>query len=312
MKQLITIAILVMLPFCAMAEKKVSRIYDSYNDETELLSYDEQGRLISWKHYYHNNNDDPVFDLTFDYVGNNSVILYGTFDFESGVRLEATLNDDNLVTYVKNSANEDYVIIEYKDGAMIKLTHHFIYDYEDLETHIFQIENGNPVNITRVEYNDNDFELTYSERPNKCGLIYLPMITCNTAWAYRAFAYAGLFGYGSRTLPSTSRYWSDQAPGVIDYTFDSDGYIRTMKVTNGNDGDGDYTFEYTEVNGIYDVETEEPAMKVYSIGNKIVVEGEYSRLAVYNLQGSECDNSNLSQGIYIADVDNQRYKVLVH
>lgn len=299
-----------MLPFCAMAEKKVSRIYDSYNDETELLSYDEQGRLILFKEYYYGHNDDPVFDLTFDYVGNNSVILYGTFDFEPGVRLEATLNDDNLVTYVKNSAYNDCVIIEYKDGIMVKATYHSL-ENDDIGTINFQIENGNPTNITWEEAGEN-YEFTYSERPNKCGLIYLPMITCNTAWAYRAFAYAGLFGYGSRTLPSTSRYWSDQAPGVIDYTFDSEGYIRTMKVTNGNDGDGDYTFEYTEVNGINDVETEEPAIKVYSIGNKIVVEGEYSRLAVYNLQGSECDNSNLSQGIYIADVDNQRYKVLVH
>lgn len=149
------------------------------------------------------------------------------------------------------------------------------------------------------------------EIPNKCGLVYLPMITCNTAWDYRALAYAGLLGYGSRTLPSACSLYPDEPLGIVDYTLDSDGYILTMTVASGNDGNGYYTFEYTDVNGLNEIEATGSEIKVFCSGSQVVVDGEYSRLAVYNLQGSECVNSNLENGIYVVDVDNKRFKVLV-
>lgn len=313
MKQLISIIILLCLPFCLKAEKKVSKIYDASEEVTQLLSYDEQGRLKSWKEY-DNRNNSVDFDLTFNYVDKNKIILSGIIEGTEGKSMEATLNDENLVTLASENRNESHISMEYKDGIMTKLTWWSTSDPEyadDKDITVFPIENGNPVKLVSDYWSSGTPIINYSDKPNKCGLVYLPIITCNTAWAYRVLAYAGLLGYGSRTLPSSCRFWFDEPLGDIDYTFDSEGYIISMKVTNGNDGNGEFYFEYTDVNGIGDIVADESRCKVYSRGNQIIVEGEYSLLTVYNLQGVKCNDSNLAPGIYIAEVDGERFKVLV-
>ena len=308
MKKYITSLLAALLPFCVMAEKKVSKIYRLEDETVQELSYDEQGRLESWKEYYKQDVDDPDFDLRFNYIEINKVVLSGTIEGDTDRTMEVTLNDDNLVVFATENRNESCISCEYENGILSKISW-WCTDYpEDKAIHFFQIENGNPIKLSGYwDYSS----IKYSEIPNKCGLVYLPMITCNTAWDYRALAYAGLFGHGSRTLPSACSFYPDEPLGIVDYTLDSDGYILTMKVTNGNDGDGYYTFEYTDVNGLNEIETTGSEIKVYYSGGQVVVDGEYSRLAVYNLQGSECVNSNLENGIYIVDVDNKRFKVLV-
>lgn len=230
--------------------------------------------------------------------------------------MEVTLNEDNLATYVYDNRNAYTYTIEYKDDVMTKLVW-CNKENGDKTTNEFEIEKGNPIKIIS-DYRSEDAIINYSEKPNKCGLVYLPMIICNTAWGCRALAYAGLMGYGSRTLPSSCKFRISEPLSDIDYTFDSQGYILSMKVTNGNDGNGEWYFEYADVNSIDDIVADESRCNVYSSGNSIFVEADSDDVVeIYNLQGTVIYRGvgsvtrDVQGGVYIVRVNNHTTKLMV-
>lgn len=307
MKNLQIILLLASVPFSLSAEKKVSKVYDAYLNETYNISYDEEGRLINWTVYY---KDIVKFNHSFDYVSNDKIIVSGITDRDESY-MEVSLNEEGLVKEINVTVANDKAKgeIEYQDNLMSNLTWMEISEDSDETVIKFEINNGNPEKIIS-DYWSRDYPIiTYSDKPNKAGLIYLPMITCNTLWGYRSLAYAGLLGKGSRNLPSSCRFDFDEPAASIEYQFDEEGYVTYMKTVNANDGDGEFYFEYIEVNCVEDISN--PVVNVIGQKGRIDIHGEYNSAKVYNLNGILCSSENLTAGIYIVDVDGIKHKVIV-
>lgn len=312
MRKIITILLMAVFPLCLSAEKKVSKItrceydnvtHDNYY-EYQLLSYDESGRLINWTEIA---NDKNKFDVSFNYISDNKIVLSGIFDYDNDV-MEVSLDDNGLVKTA--TSQNTRISIGYNDGLMSELIWEDLY-YSDQERTTFEIVNGNPTMLISDYWSSGYPTITYTDIPNKSGLIYLPMITSNTAWGYRCLAYAGLQGYGSRTLPYSCQFRKYKPAGIIDYVLDNEGYVISMVVENGNDGDGTFTFEYCDVNGVDDVVRAD----VHVLGGQgcITIEGEYVSAKVYDLSGMRYPGTeNLVPGIYIVDVDGMKFKAAVN
>ncbi len=313
------------MPLSLSAEKKVSKIhrivFDEYDfgiedySETEYLTYDDKGRLATWKVI--EDDGDVSFDQKIEYVSKDKVVISGIFDHNEGVA-EVSLDENGLATSIRHYANWDtspiIYTLSYSNGLISKYTYSGsgVEDASD-----FEITDGNPTRIIS-DYWWGDYPvITYSDKPNKCGLIYLPMITYNHEYYVRAVAYAGLQGRGSANLPYSCNFHPDRENDfVIDYVIDDEGYVTSMTMGNASDGDGHYTFEYCDVN------TENAAIEAVS-GNKnsvivtdrnnIIVKGEYNSVKVYDISGMLCKSTtDLLPGIYIVAVDNTRFKVRIY
>lgn len=310
MKKLITILLLSVLPLSLMAEKRVSKIYDAYLNETQHLTYDDEGRLVRWT-VIHDEGDynRTLFDHSFEYVSKDRIIITGMSDCNDAY-IEVTLNEDGLVKIATDISGNTQIALNYDNGIMSECTWCNLNYPDEPDITVFDIVNGNPERLISDYWEGEYPEITYSDKPNYCGLVYMPMITCNTAWRYRSLAYAGLQGKGSTTLPSSCRFWLDKPTAPIEYQFDEDGYVTYMKVENANDGDGEFYFYYCEVNSVQDVEV--PSVSVIGRKGGIDIEGEYTSLKIYNLQGLVCSPEGLTPGIYIVDVDGSIHKTVVY
>ncbi len=294
--------LIAIMPLSLSAEKKVSKIY--YNDydgysETEFLTYDENGHLVSFKSV---TAEITLFDQTIEYVGKSKVILDGITDGVNGV-FEASLNESGLATSIHCTVDgeSETGYLSYSNGLISKAN--------DV---VYEITDDNPTRILTDYWGDGYPTITYSNKPNKCGLIYLPIIT-QDVWLCRALAYAGLLGYGSVKLPYSCNFHPNRENDhIIDYVIDDEGYVISMDIENGGgECDGHYVFEYCEVNGVDDAET--AAVEVSGGKNCIIVKGEYDSIKVYNLSGMQCDaTTDLTPGIYIVDVDSTKSKVWVY
>lgn len=311
MKKFLLLLMLAILPTCMDAEKRVSKIVWSYdvNDtdfETQLFTYDESGRLSNWKEYDGDDvNGTPDFDVTITYVDSRLVNLSGYFDSSDLQNIDVRLNDDGLA---ESFVFDDYHFnFGYSNKALSEITaSDGGYGYNVF----FQFSNGNPVEIINDDRYSTPATITYSERPNKCGMVYLPMILNECLWRYRVTAYAGLLGYGSKNL-AYSCDLSNYGDGIIDYEIDNDGYIKSMYVTKASDGDGFYTYEYCEVNAVDDIRPDLPEIKVIAKDGRIAIEGQYETADVYDLCGARHGLSDLIPGVYIVDIDGRRFKTVV-
>ncbi len=312
MKKIFVAAALICLSFNAFAVRKVSKVSLVDQGETITITYDALGRVSNWKQFANHRPDDPQFDNTLEY-SNAKVIITGLFDYDDGTQY-LDLDSDNLAIYGDNGEYEfiEGVKMEYDNGLLSAITWFDGYLDEDQDRTDFEITDGNPTKLYSDYWYNGTPEITYTDIPNKCGMVYLPMIINNTAWAWRAAAFAGLFGYGSRTLPYSCRFDFDDPVGVIDYKLDDEGYVLSMTISNSNDGDGIYEFEYTEVAGIEAPEIDDSS-SIQIIGGKgcIEISGEYTAARVYTTTGLEMPLTGLAPGLYIVKADNTTRKVLV-
>lgn len=188
----------------------------------------------------------------------------------------------------------------YQDGLMTGLT------WRNDESR-FTIVDGNPTGGIR----GGDNEVAYTDLPNKCGMAYLPIITCNTAWQFRSIPLAGLEGYGSRNLPYSCHFYKSEAPGIIDYELDPEGYVLSMNITNSYDGDGLFKFEYCEVASTDMISTGSNTATIRGENGSIIIDGDYTSACVYDLYGSQRGMTNLTPGLYIVKVDGNPHKILL-
>lgn len=184
MTKLITVALASLIALTASGERKVSKIYEYSNDpgypnslyQIQELAYDSQGRLISWKEgepdgsrYY--------FDHTIEYIDDSHVRITGMSDRDESV-IDVTLGSDGLASEAvmyKDGKFDANIRMTYQKGLMTGLT----WRHDESR---FTIVDGNPTGGIR----GGDNEVAYTDLPNKCGMAYLPIITCNTAWQFRS------------------------------------------------------------------------------------------------------------------------------
>lgn len=309
MAKFITAALAILIALTASGERKVSKIYE-YNNEPgypnslyqiQELAYDSQGRLISWKEgepdgsrYY--------FDHTIEYIDDSHVRITGLSDGDQSV-IDVTLDSNGLASEAvmyKDGKFDANIRMTYQDGLMTGLT------WRNDESR-FTIVDGNPTGGIR----GGDNEVAYTDLPNKCGMAYLPIITCNTAWQFRSIPLAGLEGHGSRNLPYSCHFKKSEAPGIIDYEFDPEGYVLSMNITNSYDGDGLFKFEYCEVASTDMISTGSNTVTIRGDNGNIIIDGVYTSAHVYDPYGTQRGMTNLTPGLYIVKVDGNPHKILL-
>lgn len=309
MAKFITAALAILIALTASGERKVSKIYQYSNDpgypnslyQIQELAYDSQGRLISWKEgepdgsrYY--------FDHTIEYIDDSHVRITGLSDRDESV-IDVTLDSNGLASEAvmyKDGKFDANIRMTYQDGLMTGLT----WRHDESR---FTIVDGNPTGGIRGD----DNEVAYTDLPNKCGMAYLPFITCNTAWQFRSIPLAGLEGHGSRNLPYSCHFNKSEAPGIIDYELDPEGYVLSMNITNSYDGDGLFKFEYCEVASTPAVTTDRDNVTVSAHDGTITIDGTYTTASVHDLLGTPRPMTGLAPGIYIVTVDGHPRKLLL-
>ena len=63
--------------------------------------------------------------------------------------------------------------------------------------------------------------------------------------------------------------------------------------------------------GIDNVDADKPSYKVYAEPGRIIVEGSYKSVKVYNISGCMLPSPEVSAGVYLVSVDGETQKVLV-
>lgn len=312
-----------MTALSAAAERKISKIYryetseDMYAgdyEELQELSYDSHGRLVSWMEVI-NGHNEPIYLHKLTYIDGSTIKITGFTDWDESA-IDVTL-ENGLVKYAyltRNSIPDESITPSYQNGLMARLIWKDEYragdpDSEDVTD--FVITDGNPTKMISDYWSSSPI-ITYSDKPNKCGLVYLPFITNNTAFGFRSLAYAGLLGYGSRNLAYSVNFHPREEPDyIIRYELDDDGYVVSMVISNGSDGDGAFRFEYCDVAGVGDIPADRPVINVRGLDGNIVVEGEYTSMEVYDMCGVRCASAGLTPGIYMVVIDNRPYKVAI-
>lgn len=309
MAKFITAALATLIALTASGERKVSKIYEYDNEpgypnrlyQIQELAYDSQGRLISWKEG-RPDGSQYYFDHTIEYIDDSHVRITGLSDGRESV-IDVTLGSNGLASEAvmyKDGKFDANIRMTYQDGLMTGLT----WRHDESR---FTIVDGNPTGGIR----GGDNEVAYTDLPNKCGMAYLPFITCNTAWQFRSIPLAGLEGYGSRNLPYSCHFYKSEAPGIIDYEFDPEGYVLSMNITNSYDGDGLFKFEYCEVASTPAVTTDRDNITVSAHDGTITIHGTYTTASVHDLLGTPRPMTGLAPGIYIVTVDGHPRKLLL-
>lgn len=318
MRKIITILLMAVFPLCLSAEKKVSKITIDRTDanqyvdnyETHLFSYDESGRLINFMQIA---DGLTVRDVSFEYINDNKILAAGLID-NDGIdvydNIEISLDNNGSIKSALFQKSNIEISVTYRENLMSEIIWNDL-SYSDQMKVYFGIENGNPTKLMGDDWDSFYPTFTYSDIPNKCGLLYLPVITENIPWGSLILSCTGLLGYGSRTLPYSCQFYKNGSTNIINYVFDNDGYLSSMVINNDNFGDGKYKFEYCDVNGVDDVVRAD----VHVLGGQgcITIEGEYVSAKVYDLGGMRYPGTeNLVPGIYIVDVDGMKFKAAVN
>lgn len=314
MTKFITAALAGLIALSAYGERKVSKIYEYSNEpgypnrlyQIQELAYDSRGRLISWKEGAPDGSRF-YFDHTIEYVDESHVRITGLSGVEESV-IDVILDSNGLAneaTMYSNGSYDASIFMSYQNGLMTGITWQDSPNNKD--DHRFTIDNGNPTGGIRGR----DDEVTYTDLPNKCGMAYLPFITCNTAWKFRSIPLAGLEGYGSRNLPYSCNFNPNKPVGIIDYELDEDGYVLSMDITNSYDGDGLFKFEYCEVASTDLIPSDSNPVTVRGENGSIIIDGIHTSACVYDLYSSQRGMTNLTPGLYIVTVDGNPHKILM-
>lgn len=295
----------------------------TYNDEpgteytVSLLTYDENGHLISFTEYEDNDIDDPRFLQTLTW-GTGHVTVQGLVDWDQ-TTIEIQLNDIGLASHV--------TVLDNEHGGRIDSEFNVTYDESNRPTLIKYSTDQDDLSFV---YQDHDLTNVMSSGSNTLQFEYdqerrdisfmLPIISNNSLFYLRALAYAGLLGNPTLTAPkSYNRHENGWVN--IDYSFDNQGNISSMRsnsgMTHGSYASESFQFEYSEFSKILTT-VDSSSVNVNLNGRNVTIDGYVSDapIQVCDITGKIIINTNdssftlPSNGLYIIRIGNRSMKIV--
>jgi hypothetical protein len=208
---------------------KIVKTRDNGDSYEAILSYDDNGRLISCYEdgeiYQFSWSDNTITRTT----GDNE----RTYSYIDGL-IRQEQRDNYTLDYAYNSSKQ-IIAMNWFEKYSNKVNRKDVYSWE----------NGRITQITQEEYDIHTSQITYGSKTCKGHNPYMTLLMSNTQLFW---THPELIGVTYNQLPTTIK--SDNVIRNVSYVFDKDGYvvgcsIEQITKTNGEESKITYTYTFT-------------------------------------------------------------------
>lgn len=208
---------------------KIVQTRDNGDSYEAILSYDDNGRLISCYEdgeiYQFSWSDNTITRTT----GDNE----RTYSYIDGL-IRQEQRENYTLDYAYNSSKQ-IIALNWFDKYSNKVDRKEVYSWK----------NGRITQITQEEHNIHTSQITYGSKTCKGHNPYMTLLMSNTQLFW---AHPELIGVTYNQLPTTIK--SDNIIKNVSYVFDKDGYvvgcsIEQITKTNGEESKITYTYTFT-------------------------------------------------------------------